>query len=166
MGKIEMAAPNPLICVQQKLARFVDQQPGNALANYLYAIALWKGQEQLADARVVQRVESLLAKAVTIDAKCGDAYLQLGILYSSQHNYEKAIDVYKKAIEVNPQLGDAHYRLGIAYDRTGEQEKAKKEFQLHDEIKKQEAIDVERERREVKQFLVVVPGQQSYPLAQ
>jgi Tfp pilus assembly protein PilF len=166
MGKIEMAAPNPLPCVERKLSRFVDEQPGNALANYLYAIALWKGQEQLADERVMQRVESLLAKAVTIDAKCSDAYLQLGILYSSQRKYEKAIDSYKKAIEVNPQLGDAHYRLGIAYDRTGEQEKARKEFQLHDEIKKQQADAVEQQRREIKQFMVVVPGQTTYPPAQ
>jgi len=75
MGKIEMAAPNPLTCVEQKLARFVDEQPGTLWANYLYAIALWKGQEQLADERVVQRVESLLSQAVAIDAKCGDAYL-------------------------------------------------------------------------------------------
>jgi tetratricopeptide (TPR) repeat protein len=164
MGKIEMAAPNPLTCVEQKLARFVDEQPGNALANYLYAIALWKGQEQLADERVVQRVESLLSQAVAIDAKCGDAYLQLGILYASQTNYQKAISFYGKAIEVSPQLADAHYRLGVAYDRLGEPDKAQKEFQLHDEIKKQQAAAIEQERREVKQFLVVVPGQPTYPL--
>jgi Flp pilus assembly protein TadD len=164
MGKIEIAAPNPLTCVEQKLARFVDEQPGNALANYFYAIALWKGHEQLADDRVVHRVESLLSNAVAIDAKCGDAYLQLGILHASESNYRKAIGFYEKAIEVSPQLADAHYRLGVAYDRLGEPDKAQKEFQLHDEIKKQQAAAVEQERREVKQFLVVVPGQPAYPL--
>ena len=163
MGKIETAAPNPLTCVEQKLKRFVDQQPGNALANYFYAIALWKGQEQLADERVVQRVESLLSKAVAIDARCGDAYLQLGILHASQSNYKKAIGFYEKAIEVSPQLADAHYRLGVAFDRIGEPDKARKEFELHDEIKKQQASAVEQERREVKQFLVVVPAQPTYP---
>jgi tetratricopeptide (TPR) repeat protein len=163
MGKIEMAAPSPLTCVEQKLARFVDEQPGNALANYFYAIALWKGQEQLADERVAERVESLLKKAVAIDARCGDAYLQLGILHASQSNYEKAIGFYEKAIEVSPQLADAHYRLGVAYDRLGEPDKARKEFELHDEIKKQQAAAVEQERREVKQFLVVIPGQPAYP---
>ena len=164
MGKIVTAAPNPLTCVEQRLARFVDQQPGSALANYFYAIALWKGQEQLADERVVQHVESLLSKAIAIDAKCGDAYLQLGVLYASQSNYRKAIGFYEKAIEVSPQLADAHYRLGVAYDRLGEPDKARKEFQVHDEIKKQEAVAVEQQRREVKQFLVVVPGQPTYPL--
>ncbi|MGB7549271.1 MAG: tetratricopeptide repeat protein, partial [Terracidiphilus sp.] len=42
MGKIEMAAPNPLACVEEKLARFVEQQPMNPLANFYYAMAIWK----------------------------------------------------------------------------------------------------------------------------
>ena len=159
MGKIELAAPAPLPCVEQKLARFVHEQPGNALANYLYAMAMWKRQEQLSPPDVIQQVETLLTKAVTIDAQCSDAYLQLGILSTSRHNFEKAIDFYKKAIEANPQLGDAHYRLGVAYDRLGETAKARQEFQLHDEIEKLQAADIERQRREVKQFQVVLQRQ-------
>ena len=114
----------------------------------------------------MQQVEALLAKAVKIDRKCVDAYLQLGILDSSQHNYEKAIDFYTKAIEIDPQLGEAHYRLGMAYDRTGEPAKAKTEFVLHDEIEKQNAAAVERQRREIKQFLVVLQGQPTHPTVQ
>jgi tetratricopeptide (TPR) repeat protein len=165
MGKIEMAAPNPLPCVEQKLARFVQLQPGSSVANYLYAMAIWKGQAQPADPLALQQVETLLTRAVTIDAKCGEAYLQLGILYYSQRNLEKAIGYYTKAIEVNPQLDEAHYRLGVAYDRIGEPAKARQEFQLHDEIKKLQAAAIEQQRRDVKQFLVVVPGQPAYPLA-
>jgi tetratricopeptide (TPR) repeat protein len=159
MGKVEIAAPTPLACIEPKLARFAGEQPENSLANYLYAMALWKRQEQSADPRALQQVETLLTKAVTIDAKCGDAYLQLGVLHFSQHDFAQAIGFYTKAIEVNPQLGEAHYRLGVAYDRIGEPVKAKQEFQLHDEIEKQQAAAIERQRREVKQFLVVLQGQ-------
>ena len=159
MGKIEIAAPNPLACVEQKLARFVELQPGNSLANYFYAMALWKQQGNSIDKPGLQRVAAMLARAVALDAKCADAYLQLGVLQSSQHDYEKAIGFYAKAIEVNPQLSEAHYRLGMAYDRIGERAKATQEFQLHDEIEKQSAAEVQRQRREVKQFLVVVPEQ-------
>jgi tetratricopeptide (TPR) repeat protein len=166
MGKIEMAAPTSLPCVEQKLARFVQKQSQNPLANYLYAMAIWKRQEQPADQRVLQQVETLLTKAVTIDPNCVDANLQLGILYSSQRDYEKAIGFYSKAIEVDPQLGEAHYRLGVAYDRTGESAKANREFMLHDKIEKQQAAAVERQRREIKQFLVVLHGQPTYPTAQ
>jgi tetratricopeptide (TPR) repeat protein len=163
MGRIQMAAPNPLACVEQKLARFVQDQPSNSLANYFYAMAILKRQQQSADKQAVQEAENLLTKAVAIDAKCGDAYLQLGILSASERNFEKAVDFYTKAIDAEPQLSEAHYRLGVAYDRIGEPAKAKQEFQLHDEIKKRQAEAIERQRREVKQFLFVLPGQSAHP---
>jgi tetratricopeptide (TPR) repeat protein len=163
MGKIEKEAPTPLPCVEQKLARFLQMQPNSPVANYLYAMAFWKGQEQRADPLALHQVEMLLKKAVKIDPNCVDAYLQLGILYSSQHDYEKSIGFYTKAIEVDPQSGEAHYRLGVAYDRTGEPKKAEREFQLHDEIEKQKAAEVERQRREIKQFLIVLQGQPAQP---
>jgi len=159
MGRIEMAAPEPLACIESRLARFAQQQPGNSLANYFFAMAIWKRQQQLKDQGALQQVETLLTKAVAIDPKCGDAYLQLGILSSSQHDFARAIGFYTKAIEVDPQLGEAHYRLGVAYDRIGSPEKARQEFQLHDEMEKLQAAAVERQRREVKQFLVVLEGQ-------
>jgi tetratricopeptide (TPR) repeat protein len=163
MGKVEREAPAPLPCVEKKLARFLQKEPDNSLANYLYAMAVWKRQELRASQQALQQVETLLEKAVKTDRNCVDAYLQLGILYSSQHNYEKAIGFYTKAIEVDPQLGEAHYRLGVAYDRTGEPAKARREFVLHDEIEKQNAVAVERQRREIKQFLIVLQGQPTNP---
>ncbi len=53
MGKIEMAAPKPLPCIEPRLARFVQQQPGNSLANYFYAMAIWKQQQQPMNQRVL-----------------------------------------------------------------------------------------------------------------
>jgi tetratricopeptide (TPR) repeat protein len=156
MGRIIMASPAPLPCVETKLARFVQQKPDSSLANYLYAMAIWKQhQSSPSDNRALPQVETLLTKAVTIDPKCSDGYLQLGILAASQHHYEKAVQLYTKAIEVDPQLGEAHYRLGVAYDRIGEREKAAQEYQLHDEIEKRQAAAIERQRRDVKQFVVV-----------
>ena len=120
MGKVEREAPTPSSCVEQKLARFLQKQPDNSLANYLYAMALWKRQELRPDPQARRQIETLLANAVKVDRNCVEAYLQLGILYSSQHNYGKAIGFYTKAIELDPQSGEAHYRLGVAYDETSE----------------------------------------------
>jgi len=163
MGKIQIAAPNPLACVEQRLAQFAKDQPANSLANYLYAMAILKGQQQQPDNQALQQAESLFTKAVTIDPKCGEAYLQLGILAASQRNFKKATDFYTKAMEANPQLGEAHYRLGVIYNQIGELTKAKQEFKLHDEIEKRQAEMIERQRRELKQFLVVLPGQPAQP---
>jgi len=158
MGKVEIAAPDRLPCVEQKLARFVEEQPDNSLANYFYAMALWKRQQQSVDPRTLQQVETLLMKAVTINAKYADGYLQLGVLRFSQRRYDDAIGFYARAVEANPQLGEAHYRLGVAYDRIGETAKAKQEFAQHDEIEKRQAAAIEEQRREIKQFQVVPKG--------
>ena len=162
LGKIQIAAPQPLPCVEKKLARFVEDEPANALANYFYAMAILKRQQQHLEERATQQAERLLTKAITIDPKCGEAYLQLGILSASQHDFKKATDFYTKAIRASPQLGEAHYRLGVAYDRVGESEKAKQEFKIHDEIEKQRAEAIERQRRELKQFLIVLPEQPTH----
>jgi Flp pilus assembly protein TadD len=158
MGKVEIAAPTPLPCIEPKLAQFAQRSPDNSLANYFYAMALLKQQEHSADTAARQQVETLLTKAVSLDAKCSDGYLQLGILAASERNYEKAIGLYQKAIAADPQSGEAHYRLGVAYDHAGEREKAAREFQLHDEIEKRQAAAIERERRDVKQFVVEQAG--------
>ena len=163
MGKIEMAAPTPLPCIEEKLARFAPRQPGNALANYFYAMTIWKRQAVPPNPQDMQQVEALLDKAVKLDGKCADAYLQLGSLYFSKRDYNRAIGYYAQAIAADPQLGEAHYRLGVAYDRLGEADKAKQEFQLHDQIEKAQAEDIERQRREVKQFLVVLQSQPASP---
>jgi tetratricopeptide (TPR) repeat protein len=160
MGKIEMAAPLRLACVEERLARFARLQPDNSLANYFYAMALWKRQQLSRDKDAMLQVEGLLNKAVALDQKCSGGYLQLGVIASSQHDDEKAIQLFTKALAANPQLSEAHYRLGVAYDRLGEREKAQHEFELHDQLQKQQAAAVEQERRDVKQF-VVVEGQPS-----
>jgi tetratricopeptide (TPR) repeat protein len=158
MGKVEIAAPAPLPCVEPKLARFVQQKPDSSVANYLYAMALLKRQQLSANKSGLQDVETLLTKSVSLDPKCADGYLQLGILAASRHSDENAIQLYSKAVEIDPQLAEAHYRLAVAYERIGEREKAQQEFQLHNEIQKRQAAAVEQERRDLKQF-VIVQGQ-------
>jgi tetratricopeptide (TPR) repeat protein len=159
MGRVEIASPAPLSCIEPRLARFVKLQPDNSLGNYFYAMSLLKRQEQAPDPQTQQQIEDLLTKAVSIDSQCGDAYLQLGILNTNQHHMDQAVEYFSTAIRVNPQLSEAHYRLGLVYDRLHKTEMAKHEFQLHDEIEKQQADAIEQQRREIKQFRVVLPAQ-------
>jgi tetratricopeptide (TPR) repeat protein len=163
MGKIEVAAPNPLVCVEQKLARFVELRPNDPMANYFYAMAIWKQKGQGIDPSTLMRVQDLLNTAIKNDPKCSDAYLQLGVIAAALNDFPMAIDFYNQAIKANPQFSQAHYRLGVAYDRVGNKEKAAEQFRLHDEIEKHQAAVVEKQRREVKQFLVVVDGKKPGP---
>lgn len=161
LGKIDLVSPAPLVCVEPRLVRFVRTQPRNAGANYFYAMALARrsaAPDSLA-------VDSFLRKAVTLNPHYAAAFLELGILSFAQHKYSEAVGFYNAAITADPQLAEAHYRLGIAYDRIGEADKAKRELQLHGDLQKAQADAVEQQRRQVKQFLVVLQDQPASPKA-
>jgi tetratricopeptide (TPR) repeat protein len=159
LGKIEKTSPSPLPCSEEKLARFAQEQPGNALANFYYAISVWKREKGSEDPAGRKHAETLLEKAVAIDPKLGEAHLQLGIVHSAGRDFDQAIRDYKKAIDVNPRLGEAHRELGLIYQRTGNKAKAQLEFAAYQEIEKAEAAERERERRELRQFLIILKDQ-------
>jgi tetratricopeptide (TPR) repeat protein len=164
LGKMEKAATGVLACVEQKLARFAQEQPGNALADFYFGVTLWKrdrGSEK--NAAGLQQAETLLEKAVSIDPKLGEAYLQLGILHSERGNLEQAIRDYQRAIEANAEIGEAHYRLGSAYRRIGEESKAEQEFQRYEKIERAETAAMESQRRELRQFLIILKDQPATP---
>ncbi|HLJ76949.1 MAG TPA: tetratricopeptide repeat protein [Acidobacteriaceae bacterium] len=158
MGRIEVAAPRALPCVAQKLADFHRREPGNALADYYYAMSLWKEQPSVSDSPVRDQVAGLLHEAIKADPRCAEAWLELGNLQAQSGNYASAIPLYTKAIDSDPQLTQAYYRLGVAYDRTGERDKAREAFAEHDRIEKAQADQVDRQRRAIKQFVVSSAG--------
>jgi tetratricopeptide (TPR) repeat protein len=178
LGRMQTVEPTALGRSVEKLERFAQLQPDNALANYYYAVSLSKesgsqsgsamdgdsGSERSA------RVEKLLRKAVHLDPTLGAAYLQLGILYAQRADFSRAISAYQKAIEVSPvevgpqldqTLEEAHYRLGQAYLRTGDKVKAQEELELHRQLAKKTQEDAERKRREIQQFVILLRGKDS-----
>ena len=170
LGRMQSVETTPSEGSVERLRRFVQLQPDNALANYYYAVGLWKQSAGSVDSNNERsaRVESLLQKAVRLDPKLGTAYLQLGILYSQRADFSRAISAYQKAIEVsreevtpeqvsreiNETLEEAHYRLAQAYLRTGDKPRAQEQLQLHDRLAKQTKNDTERARREIRQFVI------------
>jgi tetratricopeptide (TPR) repeat protein len=140
----------------ERLRRLVDLQPENAFAYYYYAVALAKDSKQPANR---EQVESLLQKAIQLDARLGDAYLQLGILYSGQKDFSKAITAYQKAIECTRLPAEAHFRLAQAYRQTGEKLKARQEIELYEQISKQKTEEADRDRHEIPEFVYTLKGQ-------
>jgi len=159
LGRMEKAAPDPLPCVEQKLARFAHDQPANPLGNYYYAISLWKRVRGNENSANLQQAEALLQNAIATDPKLDEAYVQLGVLYSARGNFPEAIGAYKKAIEVNPESGEAHYRLALAYKRLGQDEKSEQQLQLYKQADKSETAAIEQQRREIRQFLIILQDQ-------
>jgi tetratricopeptide (TPR) repeat protein len=155
LGKMTLASAQPLPCAERRLARFSHDRPDNALANYYYALALWKKNGGTAP----ELVESLLKNSINIDPKFTEAYLQLGIVYSAQGETQKAVGAFQKATAANPNLAEAHFRLGQTYKKMGEASKARQEFQAYEQVQNTEAAAVEQQRREIQQFVVVFKDQ-------
>ena len=153
LGKMESVKTTQSECAVARLGRFVTVQPESASANYYYAVSLWNRHEVSGSEENLAQAESLLEKAVQFDPKFGAAYLQLGILYSERADSPRAIAAYQEGIKVNPELEEAHYRLAQAYGRTGEKSKAQAELQLYEQLSKKRSDEVERQRREIQQFV-------------
>jgi tetratricopeptide (TPR) repeat protein len=139
-----------------RMKRFVSLHPENAMAHYLYAVALRKqsrSQENL------DAVESELKTAIELNPHLGDAYLQVGILRSERGDFPGTIAALQKAVETTPLPDEAHYRLAQVYRRTREVDKAGKEMELFKKISEQKNTEAERERHEIQQFVYTLRGQ-------
>jgi tetratricopeptide (TPR) repeat protein len=144
--------------VLERFKRFAELQPENAMANYYYAVALWK-QPKASDSNASATVQSLLQKAISLNPKFGLAYLQLGIVYSEQKEFANTISAYKDAVQADPTLEAAHYRLAQIYRQTGEKQNAKRELQLYQQLSKMQSDQAHQQRRGLQQFVYTLRDQ-------
>ncbi len=139
--------------VVERFRRYAGLEPNNALAQYYYAVSLWKGKRTENSNVAPGVVEALLKKAIELDGSLADVHLQLGNFYADQHQYEKSMPEYKRAIEIAPNLSDAHYRLATDLVHTGKKEDAQKEFAIYQQLRAQHLAEVQKEHEEVRQFV-------------
>ena len=139
--------------IVERLARFAQLQPENALASYYYAVGLWKLRKGPQDHENLERIRALLEKAERLDPKLGAAHMQLGLYYSEMGDVSRAIAAYQKAVAATPQLPEAHYRLAQAYRQAKQTTKARQELEVFKRVSKEAEDEDERERREIKRFV-------------
>lgn len=161
LGKLLRTEGHPLPDEIEKLHRFATVQPQNPEANYYYALAVWKSRKDPSDP-VIRQAESLLKRAVELNPNFAPAHLQLGILHGERGNSAEAISEYQRAVQADPNLEEAHFRLGQAYRQAGDFEKSKEELRIYQQLARQSAQEVERERHEIRQFVYTLRDQ---PLA-
>jgi tetratricopeptide (TPR) repeat protein len=167
LGRIQSVEVKPLDGSVSRFARFAQLEPDNALANFYYAVSLWKQLETsgrtgkaegLSTHEVEGRIESLLLKAGRLDLTLGAARLQLGTLYSRREDFARAVSAFDEAIRVtvndDDTVAEAHYRLAQTYVRMGEKAKARQEFDLHRHLAKKTSDNAARERAAIQQFVI------------
>lgn len=157
LGKMYNISSSSADQVSKRLARFVQLQPNNPQAQYYYALSLWN-RGQNSEAKLVE-VETLLKKAAALDERFSEAHLQLGILYEDQRKYPEAIHELERAIALQPALTTAHYHLAQAYTRTGEKSRAAQEFHTFERLREHDQVQTEKERNEIRQFIVTMKEQ-------
>jgi tetratricopeptide (TPR) repeat protein len=164
LSKSYLSSPNQADEVIQRFRRYSELKPDNALAQYYYAISLWKGKRLEQSSVDFQTVESLLQRSIALDGTLADSHLQLGILYADQHESAKSLPEYQRALELNPDSPDAHYRLGQYYVRAGQKDQAQQEFAVYQKLQAQHMAAVDKERAEVQQFVYsATPGSATNP---
>jgi tetratricopeptide (TPR) repeat protein len=164
LSKSYLSSPNQADEVIQRFRRYAELKPDNALAQYYYAISLWKGRRLEQTSVDFQTVESLLQKSIALDGTLADAHLQLGILYADQHELAKSLPEYQRALDLNPNSPDAHYRIGQYYVRAGQKDRAQQEFAVYQQLQAKHMAAVDKERAEVQQFVYSAkPGSVSKP---
>jgi tetratricopeptide (TPR) repeat protein len=158
LSKAYDSSPKQAEGVIERFRRYAELRPQDALAQYYFAISLWKGKRSEDSSADLQTVESLLRKSIALDGNIPEAHVQLGDLYAGQHQYDKSIPEYVRALELNPNLSDAHYRLGTDYVHVGQKDDAQKEFAVYQKLRAAHLAEVDKERAEVQQFVYSEKG--------
>ena len=139
--------------VIQRFQRYAELEPNNAMAQYYYAMSLWKGGQTQGVTVDMQQVEALLQRSIHLDDKLSDAHFQLGNLYADRHDYQRSVPQYLRVIELQPELADAHFRLGTDYTHMGEKDRAQAEFALYQKLRSQHLAESDKEGNELQQFV-------------
>jgi len=135
LGEMYGVAPALGDEVTRRLARFAKAHPRNALAQFHYAMSLWKGQPAASQPADLRQVEALLRQALALDRTLTKGFLELGILLADGRRYAEAIQELRRATQLDPDLAQAHYRLAQAYQRTGQKALAAKELETFERLK-------------------------------
>jgi tetratricopeptide (TPR) repeat protein len=138
LGKVSTVSPAHMPEIRKRLEGFVHLYPNNGLANYYYAMSLWKRSEgePVADTGVI---EALLKKAIAASPDFYEAHFQLGILYQDQQKYPEAIREFEQTLTLRPDYGRAHYRLFLLYSRTNQKQLADQHLAILNQIKQEDA---------------------------
>jgi tetratricopeptide (TPR) repeat protein len=120
------------------LQGLVHLYPNNGLANYYYAMSLWKRSEgePVADTGMI---EALLKKAIAASPDFYEAHFQLGVLYQDQQKYPEAIREFEQTLTLRPDYNRAHYRLFLLYSRTHQKQLADQHLAILKQIKQEDA---------------------------
>jgi tetratricopeptide (TPR) repeat protein len=100
------------------------------------------------NARDLDGALELLKKAVEVNPKNVDAWMEIGGIYFDKRLFEKEISAFQKAVEADPKNYDAHSYLGSAYEDQGFYDRAMEQYK--------EALKIQPDDVESREKLVLL----------
>jgi tetratricopeptide (TPR) repeat protein len=154
LSKAYLSSPSQAEEVIERFHRYADLKPNDAMAQFHYAISLWKGRRVNTPDVDYATVKKLLERSIALNGESAEAHLQLGILYNDQHQDGPAQLEFERAVALDPKLADAHFRLGRSYLRAGEKDKGQAELETFKTLQAEHQASLDKERAEVQQFVI------------
>jgi tetratricopeptide (TPR) repeat protein len=114
----------------EAFSAYAKRQPKNFLGHYLVG--------------KVTKSEPELRRAIALNPKCSDCYVELGGVQESQRAFDEAAKSYTAAARLSPRDPVPHYRLSRVYARLGDAEKASAERALHEKLAAAEQAELDR----------------------
>ncbi|MCU1240319.1 MAG: hypothetical protein JWO71_1045 [Candidatus Acidoferrum typicum] len=104
------------------LQKFIAEKPDLAFAHFQLGYA-YTALTRSNDAQAEYE------RAIALDPKMSEAYLNLGILLLDKQEYAAAVTPLSKAVELLPAQGRPRSLLAVAQDRSGDKESAARSFE-------------------------------------
>jgi tetratricopeptide (TPR) repeat protein len=137
LGEMYEAVPEAQDRIAAALATYLNSQPPDALAYREYGKILFL-RAMSSKAPDYRAAKESLRKALTLNPKLAEVYLQLAIVAQSEGNVAESVPLLEKALALKPELGNAHYRLALAYRKLGWNGKAETEMDIYSRQKRDE----------------------------
>ena len=101
--------------------RFLEKEPGNALALYHLGYAYGQTGDHLKEVAYYE-------KAIGLGFEQDLIFFNAGMAYGELNQGERSIRAFKKALDIDPASNDNHFGLAMAYQRNANDKLAEREF--------------------------------------
>lgn len=152
--------PDGFGTIAVRLRRLAAGHPSSAEALYYCGVSLFRSGEGMAKPGYLDAAADFLERAVRMRPGFAAAHLELGKLYASRNDNEKAVRQFLEAIRLDPQSADGHYQLGQAYRKLGQLKMAEQELAEYASLSQARRSQMSQAESEIKKFIVAVTPKQ------
>ncbi len=110
------------------------KQVGTATVRSIEGESFFDEALKLDEAGKTEEAIKLYLKAVDAKQALADAHCNLGIIFSKDNDFPKAVDHLSKCLKTNPRHFEAHYNLGNVYSDMGNFPLARLHYEIAIEI--------------------------------